>query len=185
MPSESAASVRDQLAQVLERDGDRLYALAVRVTGNRDWAADVMQDAFRAALEHEGDFRGEAAVATWLYRIVFNRSIDLLRKRGRERPLPDDVSELTEADLRLSHVAGPLPDDVLERRETRAALDQALSELGPQQRAVFELREIDGRPTSEVAELLGLTPSSVRVHLHRARLNLRARLSSLQPRERS
>ena len=66
----------------------------------------------------------------------------------------------------------------------QAAVDRALAELGPRQRAVFELREMDGRSTHEAAELLGLTPGAVRVHLHRARLNLRARLAALQPKER-
>jgi RNA polymerase sigma-70 factor (ECF subfamily) len=177
--------VRDLLAHALEHDGDRLYALALRVTGDRDLAADAVQDAFRAALEHAGAFRGEAAIGTWLYRIVFNRAVDLLRRRGRERQLPEDAGELTAEDLRLTHaVAGPLPDDLLQRQETQAALARAVQELGPQQRAVFELHEMDGRPTAEVAELLGLTPATVRVHLHRARLNLRARLSALWPKER-
>jgi RNA polymerase sigma-70 factor (ECF subfamily) len=183
--SDSTAPVRDQLAHVLEHDGDRLYALALRVTGDRDLASDVMQDAFRAALEHAGDFRGDSSITTWLYRIIFNRAIDLVRRRRREQPLPDDEAELTAADLSLSHAPGPLPDDLLERQETRAVLEQALETLGPQQRAVFELRELEGRTTNEVAEWLGLTPGAVRVHLHRARLNLRAKLSSLQPQERS
>ncbi len=185
MISESAASVRDRLAQALEHDGDRLYALALRVTGDPDLAADALQDAFRSALEHADDFRGHAAITTWLYRIVFNRGIDLLRRRRREQPLPDEAAELTEADLALARAAaGPLPDDLLQRQELRAALDHALEGLGPQQRAVFELREMEGRSTREVADLLGIAPGAVRVHLHRARLNLRAKLSSLDPRER-
>ncbi len=184
MGYESAAAVRDALTIALENDGDRLYALALRVTGDPDLAGDAVQDAFRAALEHVDEFRGDATISTWLYRIVFNRAMDLLRRRSRERPLFDDVDELTAEDLGLAHgLAGPLPDDLLERQETRAALEQALGELGPQQRAVFELREMDGRSTNDVAELLGLTPGAVRVHLHRARLNLRARLAGLRPQE--
>jgi RNA polymerase sigma-70 factor (ECF subfamily) len=56
------------------------------------------------------------------------------------------------------------------------AMERALDELTPLQRAVFELKEAEERPTSEVAEILDLTPGAVRVHLHRARLKLRARL---------
>jgi RNA polymerase sigma-70 factor (ECF subfamily) len=177
--------VRSLLARALEVEGDRLYALALRVTGDRDLAADAVQDGFRAALEHVGEFRGEAALSTWLYRIVFNRAIDLLRRRSRERPLPDEeAAELTAEDLARARAAsGPLSDDLLERQEARAAIDRALRDLGPRQRAVFELREIEGRSTQETARLLDLTPGAVRVHLHRARLALRARLADLGPRE--
>jgi RNA polymerase sigma-70 factor (ECF subfamily) len=181
---ESVISVRDLLAQALDRDGDRLYGLALRVTGDRDLAADVVQDAFRAALEHAGEFRGESAVTTWLYRIVFNRAVDLLRRRRRDDQLPDDPDELARTlPITQSNIA-PLPDDLLERQETRAVVDRALEELGPRQRAVFELHEVEGRSTAEVAEVLGLTPGAVRVSLHRARLTLRAKLAALVPTER-
>jgi RNA polymerase sigma-70 factor (ECF subfamily) len=184
MRQESATSVRDMLAQALDRDGDRLYRLALRVTSDPDLAADVVQDAFRAALEHADEFRGDAAVTTWLYRIIYNRAIDLLRRRGREEPLPDDSDDLALALPAAGARAEPLPDDLLERQETRAALDRALAELAPQQRAVFELRDVEGRSAAEVGELLGLSPGAVRVSLHRARLSLRARLAALVPTER-
>ena len=61
--------------------------------------------------------------------------------------------------------------------EAKAALERALEDLTPLQRAVFELKETEGRPTGEVADILDLTPGAVRVHLHRARLKLRARLT--------
>jgi len=185
MPADSMASVRDRLAQALLSDGDKLYALAFRVTGDRDLAGDVVQEAFRSALEHAGEFRGDAALSTWLYRIVYNRAVDVLRKRNRERPLPDDVEEMSAEELGLARsVLGPLPDNLAEQAEARAAIDDAVRELGPQQRAVFELKEIEGRPTREVAEMLGMTPAHVRVQLHRARLKLRGKLAQFGPQER-
>lgn len=185
MPSDSMASVRDRLAQALVTEGDRLYGLALRVTGDRDLASDVVQEAFRSALEHAEEFRGDAALSTWLYRIVFNRAVDVLRRRNRERPLPDDVEELSAEELGLARsVRGPLPDDLAEQAEARTAIDDAVRELGPQQRAVFELKEIEGRSTREVAEMLGLTPAHVRVQLHRARLKLRGKLASFGPKGR-
>ena len=69
------------------------------------------------------------------------------------------------------------PDEILFGSETRKALDKALMELTPLQRLVFEMREVEGRPTEEVSEILSLPPGTVRVHLHRARMRLRARLS--------
>jgi RNA polymerase sigma-70 factor (ECF subfamily) len=94
--------------------------------------------------------------------------------------LPEEESdELTPDDDRLAHGgswARP-PDDVLLGAEAKQALERALEVLTPLQRAVFELKETEDRPTGEVAEILDLTPGAVRVHLHRARLKLRARLT--------
>jgi RNA polymerase sigma-70 factor (ECF subfamily) len=178
-PDGASASHREALSRALVEEGDRLYALALRTTRDPDLAADAVQEAFASALEKAHDFRGEARPGTWLHRIVFNKSIDLLRRRRRDQPLPEaEPDQLTSEDDRLAHGSSwaRAPDDVLLGVETRAALDRALEELTPLQRAVFELKEAEGRPTQEVAEILDLTPGAVRVHLHRARLRLRARL---------
>jgi RNA polymerase sigma-70 factor (ECF subfamily) len=168
------------LADVLETEGDRLYRLALRVTRDPGLAEDAVQDAFASALQNAASFRGEARLSTWLHRIVYTKAVDLLRRRRREAPLEEDPAELGPEDDRLAHTpswSAP-PDAVLASEEARSALEEALSALTPLQRAVFELRELEGRPTEEVAEALGLSAGAVRVHLHRARLRLRARLSS-------
>lgn len=174
------ASRREVLSRALVEEGDRLYALALRTTRDPDLAADAVQEAFASALEKADDFRGEARVGTWLHRIVFNKSIDILRRRRRYTPLPDDEPDrLTSEDERLAHGSSWAegPYDVLINSEVKAALDEALEELTPLQRAVFELKQTEGRPTDEVSEILDITPGAVRVHLHRARLRLRALLS--------
>jgi RNA polymerase sigma-70 factor (ECF subfamily) len=179
---------RDALHRALLEDGDRLYALALRVTRSPDLAADAVQEAFATALEKEEGFRGEARFGTWLHRIVYNKAVDLLRRRGREDPLPEDEgAELTADDDRRGHAPSWTrpPDEVLFSKETRAALEDAMGALTPLQRAVFELREVESRPTEEVAEILDLSPGAVRVHLHRARLRLRERLSPHFRRERT
>jgi RNA polymerase sigma-70 factor (ECF subfamily) len=179
-PDGTPASRREVLSRALVEEGDRLYALALRTTRDPDLAADAVQEAFASALEKADDFRGEARVGTWLHRIVFNKSIDILRRRRRFTPLPDDDPDRpTSEDQRLAHgvawAEGPY--DVLIDAEVKVALDAALEELTPLQRAVFELKQAEGRPTEEVSEILDISPGAVRVHLHRARLRLRARLS--------
>jgi len=171
--------MREDLERVLVEEGDRLYALALRVTRDRDLAAEAVQESFATALEHVGDFRGQARLTTWLHRIVYSKSVDLLRQRGREQPLPDDPPELGAQDERLAHSASwsRPPDEILLGDETRAALERALAELTPLQRAVFELSEVEGRGSDEVGEILGIAAGTVRVYLHRARLKLRALLA--------
>ncbi len=172
-------ALREQLSRALVEHGDRLYALALRVTRDRDLAADAVQEAFATALRRAEDFRGDALPSTWLHRIVFNKSIDLLRRRGREGPLPDEDDVAGPEDARLA--AAPSwsrpPDEILLSQETRQALERALAALTPLQRAVFSLREMEGLSTEETGLALGLQPGAVRVNLHRARLRLRAALA--------
>jgi RNA polymerase sigma-70 factor, ECF subfamily len=172
---------REALARALVEHGDRLYSLALRITRDPDMASDAVQEAFATALQRIDDFRGEARLGTWLHRIVYTKSIDLLRARGREAPLPEEDGPAGRGPEEDRLGGAPTwsrpPDEILFGSETRQALDKALMELTPLQRLVFELREVEGRPTDDVAEILSLPPGTVRVHLHRARMRLRARLS--------
>ena len=171
--------VRERLSRALLDHGDRLYSLALRVTRDPDLAADAVQEAFATALERAGGFRGESSLGTWLHRIVYNKAIDLLRKRGKETALPDEETVVpgTDEDLARSPSWSRPPDEILLGAETVAALERAVGELTPLQRVVFELREVEGRTTDEVAEILEIPAGTVRVHLHRARMRLRALLS--------
>ena len=174
-----APADREALSQALVEHGDRLYALALRVTRDPDLAGDAVQEAFATALQRVAAFRGESSLGTWLHRIVYNKSIDLLRHRGRQAPLPDeDEGGMVADDDRLAQMPAwsRPPDQILYGEETRQALDEALAHLTPQQRAVFTLREMEGLTTDEVSAALDLEPGAVRVHLHRARLRLRSRL---------
>ncbi len=179
----TTAAVREALERALVHDGDRLYALALRITRDADLAADAVQDAFATALERAGQFRGASAAGTWLYRIVYNKAIDILRSRRREELREDSETEGAET-VGADEWSRP-PDEILSGIEAREALERALAELTPVQRAIFELREVEGRSTDEVAEIVGMPPGTVRVNLHRARLRLRRLLEGVLRRERS
>jgi RNA polymerase sigma-70 factor, ECF subfamily len=179
-PDPAPPDGREALSRALVDHGDRLYALALRVTRDPDLAADALQEAFATALERAADFRGDSSLGTWLHRIVYNKAIDLLRRRGRESALPDeDGLVLGPDDDRLSRTPSwsRPPDEILLGEEALAALERAVQELTPMQRMVFEMREMEGRTTDEVAEILDIPAGTVRVHLHRGRLRLRALLS--------
>jgi len=180
MPAASPGGIREALQAALVDQGDRLYALALKTTRDPDLAADALQEAFATALRQADQFRGEASLGTWLHRIVFNKSIDLLRRQKRDaaRASPDPGAESWD-EVREGHApawAHP-PDELLLGAETRDALERALAELTPLQRAVIELRQVEGRSTAETAEILEQSEGAVRVQLHRARLRLRALLA--------
>lgn len=173
-----STDLHSALETALAQHGDRLYALARRVTGDPDLAADAVQAGFASALESADSFRGDAALATWLHRIVYNKSIDLLRARGREVPLGDDAAAGSDRELAQAP-SWARADGALAQAELTRALNTAYADLTPVQRAVFEMREEEGQTTEEVAAALGMNAGAVRLHLHRARLKLRARLSTI------
>lgn len=148
------------------RHRDRLWAVALRTTGHREDAADALQDALVAAHRRAASYRGEAAVTTWLHRIVVNACLDRIR-RARVRaaePLPDDLAE------RPDHRDRP-EDRVLER-EQRDRVLAALAALPPEQRACLVLVDMEGLPVAEAAEVLEVPVGTVKSRCARGRARL-------------
>ena len=167
--------------RLVTRYGERAYRLASRITGNRQDAEEVVQDAFWAVVRKIDSFRGESAFGSWLYRIVANAAYQKLRRRrNREQELSlDEV--LPFFDERGHHVAPeidwtPRGSDPATQTELRMALTAAIDELPAAPRTALVLRDVEGRSNEEIAETLGLTVPVVRTRVHRARLLLRKRL---------
>jgi RNA polymerase sigma-70 factor, ECF subfamily len=160
---------------------NRVYSLAVRITGRPEDAEEVVQGTFLSVMEHLKDFRGDALFSTWIYRIAANQALKLVRNRGRRAELIDDSDqEETFKDLPLPETAAPWtanPEVLAGRDETRKFLNEALSQLDEKHRAVFLLRDLEGLSTEETAETLSLSGGNVKVRLMRARLTLRELLT--------
>ena len=156
---------------------DSIYGLALRLLGDEDAAADVVQDTFLAAFKAIARFDGRSSLGTWLYRIAHNNAMMQLRRSKLKVPFVEDEGENEE------YVSGPVvawdetPERLLARDETAEILEEAVAALSPALREVFVLRDVEERSTAESATLLGLSESAVKVRLHRARLQLRDRLS--------
>ncbi len=168
------------LGLLFERYADRIYRLALGILGDPGGAEDVVQDTFLAALTHRQQFEGRSSLATWLYRIATNASLNTLRKRSplalpEEDPTSDEDAaiplpkELTE--WRLT------PDQLLMDSELRKELDKAVQSLPETLRVAFLLRDVEELSTEETADALGISIGAVKVRLHRARLELRERLA--------
>ena len=152
---------------LVERHQDRLWSVALRVTGNPDDAADALQDAYVAAFRRAGTFRGDAAVTTWLHRVVVNACLDRLR-RAKVRaadPLPDDLD-------RIGVLAGEPEPDPVEAQERHDAVLEALATLTPDQRAALVLVDMQGYPVEEAARVLGCAPGTVKSRCARGRARL-------------
>jgi RNA polymerase sigma-70 factor, ECF subfamily len=157
------------------RHRDRLWAVALRTLADREQAADALQEAMIAAFRRAGSYRGDAAVTTWLHRIVVNACLDLVR-RQRVRaadPLPDHVEEAGE-------LAGPEQPDVAERLAERTAVLAALRTLPEEQRQALVLVDMEGYSVAEVASLLGCAQGTVKSRCARGRARLVPLLAPLR-----
>lgn len=165
------------------RHRDRLWAVALRTMGNPQDAADGLQDGLIAAYRRAGSFRGEAAVTTWLHRVVVNACLDRLRaaRVRRAETLPDDLEEYGDRGSRVSATDDAQdPADLTVRDERRRAVLAALATLPAEQRAALVLVDMEGYPVAEVAEMLGCAVGTVKSRCSRGRARLAGLLDVLR-----
>lgn len=153
---------------LVRRNQDRLWAVALRTTGNPDDAADALQDALVSAFRRAESFRGDAQVTTWLHRIVVNACLDLLRRRTAKptQPLPGDDDRAPAP----SAVTGS--SDVSDVTERRADVMAALAQLPDEQRAALVLIDMEGYSVDEAATILDCAPGTVKSRCSRGRVRL-------------
>jgi RNA polymerase sigma-70 factor (ECF subfamily) len=161
--------------EIVRRHRDRLWAVALRTTGDPEEASDALQDALISAYRRAGQYRGDAAVTTWLHRIVVNASLDRLRRRNvrSAQPLPDDDESLPGA-----VVADPV--DHMDRRAVQLVVTEALAELPEDQRAAILLVDVEGWSVEEAASQLGIPEGTVKSRCFRGRAKLAKRLAFLR-----
>lgn len=165
------------------RHRDRLWAVALRTMGNPHDAADGLQDGLIAAYRRAGSFRGEAAVTTWLHRVVVNACLDRLRaaKVRRADGLPDDLEERADRGSVHTAAANADPAGHAEGSERRQAVIAALNELSAEQRAAVVLVDMEGYSVAEAAEILGVAEGTVKSRCSRARSKLAGLLEVFAP----
>jgi RNA polymerase sigma-70 factor (ECF subfamily) len=165
----------DAVDALLTRYEPRLLRFAARLCRDHEDAQDVLQESLLAAVRSLRDYRGDASLSTWLYTIA--RSF-CIKKRRRSVYAPKAEVSLEWEARAADAVADPGrdPERQLENTELAQALDTAIAELEPEKREVLLLRDVEGLPAAEVAEILGLSVEAVKSRLHRARLAVRERL---------
>lgn len=159
----------DAFAELVRRHRDRLWAVALRTLGDREEAADAVQDALLSAYRAAASFRGESAVTTWLHRVVVNACLDRVRRRGARPTVPlldDDVLDSA------SDAAG--------RVETKVDIEAALATLPPEQRAALVLVDMQGWSVDEAARILDVAPGTIKSRCARGRARLLPVLAHLR-----
>ncbi len=172
----------DAFGVLVARHRDRLWAVALRTTGNREDAADGLQEGLVSAYRRAASFRGDAQVTTWLHRVVVNACLDRLRaaKVRRADPLPDDLEE--RGDRGSLATGSPVdPADAALAAERRRLVVAALAELPAEQRAALVLVDMEGYSVAEAAEVLDCATGTVKSRCARGRARLARLLGVLDP----
>lgn len=169
----------DAFGELFARHRNRLWAVALRTMGNPEDAADGLQDGMIAAFRRAGSYRGEAAVTTWLHRVVVNACLDRIRSARIRRleALPDDVED--RGTVVATAARDVQPDEVAVDSERRRRVLDALASLPAEQRAALVLVDMEGYPVAEVARMLGCAEGTVKSRCSRGRTKLAAMLADL------
>lgn len=151
----------DAFEALVRRHQDAVYRVALRILGSEADAEDVVQETFIRAWRSLGRFRGESAFGTWLYRIATRRCLDLVASRRPTDELRDRGVE----------APGGVQEDAEQRGRLEAVM-RVIAALPPDQRVALVLREFEGLPYEQVAEVLDTTVAAVKGRIHRARLTV-------------
>jgi RNA polymerase sigma-70 factor, ECF subfamily len=166
---------------LVERHSRTVFRLAFRMTGNEQDAEDVVQEAFLRAYRQLGRFESRANFGTWLYRIVANCSVDLMRSKQARHD--QTRSESLDEAIEMPATDSPTPERLAQSAEIQRRVQAALGELSPLERAAFTLRHYEGRSIDEIGHALGLGTSAAKHSVFRAVKKLRAALAPLRSQE--
>ncbi len=151
----------EAFGEVFRRHRDRMWAVALRTTNDPEMAADAVQDGFVSAFRRADSFRGDAAVTTWLHRIIVNACLDRLRRVKKTSELPPE-----------HHHAISDPRDHVASAEARIDVQDALAHLPEAQRMALVLVDMHGMSVAEAAEVLGVAEGTIKSRCSRGRAAL-------------
>jgi RNA polymerase sigma-70 factor (ECF subfamily) len=169
---------QDAFAELVRRHRDRLWAVALRTIGDREEAADAVQDALLSAHRNAARFRGDSAVTTWLHRIVVNACLDRIRRRRAHPTVPLPDGSHTDARPAGAEPAAPSVD-----HDTALLVRDALAALPAEQRAAIVLVDVQGYPVAEAAEILEVAVGTIKSRCARGRARMALTLGHLRGRD--
>ena len=167
------------LAEIMRRNNRRLYRAAWGILRDEQEAEDAVQDCYLKAFAALPNFRGEAALSTWLTRIAINEALMRRRKRQSQAASIGNVIPLRPEGMPSDEPAEDptlSPESAAMRTQLRPYLEQAVGSLPEDQRAVFVLRALEELSVEETAQILDLNPQTVRTRFLRARRKLQEQL---------
>lgn len=177
---------RDERAfnELVELYGERVYRLLYRMLARREEAEDMAQEVFVQVFKSMEQFRGDAKLGTWIYRIAINLTKNRVRYLARRRGTGEDELEALAERASLEQGKGvttgdlPRPDHLVEGYQVEAILKRCISLLEPEFREVLVLRDVEDLTYDEIVEILGVPEGTVKSRLHRGRAMLKEKVES-------
>jgi RNA polymerase sigma-70 factor, ECF subfamily len=182
---EAQAGSRGAFDALVRQHDQAVLRLALHLTGSEHDAQDIHQEAFLKAYRSLGNFRFECSFYTWIYRIVTNLCLDLMRRRKSRREDQAVMVDATGGEIDLlgnvsDQRAGANPDRELERKQLGRHIQEALDTLTPRERMVFELKHYQGLRLRTIGEMLNTTEETAKNTLFRATKKLRTSLAGVR-----
>ncbi len=164
---------------IVETHQKRVYNTLLAIVQHPEEAEDLAQEVFIEVYQSVASFRGDAKIATWLYRIATTKALEHLRKKKASKRFAF-ITSLFGAENEVVHhpVTFDHPGVELENKERAAVLFKAISTLPENQKIAFTLHHLEALPYVEIAEVMQLSLSSVESLLFRAKTNLRKNLKT-------
>src|SRR5687767_789500 len=172
----------DAAERLVERFGERVYRLTMRITGSKEDAEEAVQDALWTAARKIASFKGESAFGSWLYRITANAAYQKLRTRrakAKEIALDDVLPALDDDGRHFEPMAdwSSRVDEQALTGELREVLQRAIDNLPADYRTALVMHDVEGLSNPDIAETLGISLPAVKSRVHRSRLFVRKELS--------
>jgi RNA polymerase sigma-70 factor (ECF subfamily) len=170
--------------EIVNRYSCKIYRLAIKYTENERNADDIMQEVFLTLVEKLGTFRNESKFSTWLYSLTKNTSLMYLRKNKKyqtERNLVDDTSDESEINYVIPAEDWRfIPEQLYAQEKRRESINAAMKEIPEIYRTVLRLKDMEGHTNCEISNMLGMSLSAVKSRVHRARIQMKDKLSEFQ-----
>jgi RNA polymerase sigma-70 factor (ECF subfamily) len=165
--------------ELMKRTQDKIYNLGIKFFGNKEDAADLLQETYIKAYESLPNFEGRSSFSTWLYRIATNFALMKLRKEKMKKVSIEELKELSDGSKDSIDFYDWSENPYLhyKNEELKEILNEAINSLPPKYKTIFILHDIEGLSIQEVAKILSLSVPTVKTRIHRSRLYLREKLS--------
>ena len=164
--------------ELMKRTQTNIYNLGLRLLGNKEDAADLMQETYIKAYENLNRFEGRSSFSTWLYRIATNNALMKLRKEKSKKVSIEELKKFGDKSYKIEISDwSENPSSYFKSAELKELLQKAIDSLPPKYKSVFILHDIEGLPLAEVAQILSLSVPAVKTRVHRSRMYLREKIS--------
>ncbi|MCM8785165.1 MAG: sigma-70 family RNA polymerase sigma factor [Candidatus Omnitrophica bacterium] len=164
--------------ELVKRTQNKIYNLGLKILGNKDDAADLLQETYIKAYESLPNFEGKSSFYTWLYRIATNFALMKLRKEKYKKISINEIKQASNGNYKLEISDwSNNPQIQYRNEELKEILNEAINSLPPKYKTIFILHDIEGLSLSEISEILSLSIPTIKTRIHRSRLYLREKLS--------